>query len=244
VLKFLLNILVQISKALVNSKIQFLFQKEFLFSSSPLGPAAPSACSAFWPTWPTRPLLPPSAPKQGSAAAASQRCPDLARHGAAAPSTTQHLPAISPPPLLIPRIKHHLKSSHFIPIYHRPFLCLHHRPPPPHRPLYKGRALPSSIAPLPVLLLFSPHTSATCTERHHHRLFTIVTRSPLCRPRLGEARDGFPMQPPFQCTTADEPPCPGEAAKPSSGEPLQPAMAQSTVDQCRSWCTSHGLSPP
>jgi hypothetical protein len=36
--KFLLNLLLQISKALVNSKIQFLFEKNF---SSEFGPASP-----------------------------------------------------------------------------------------------------------------------------------------------------------------------------------------------------------
>jgi hypothetical protein len=37
--KFLLNQLLQISKALVNSKIQFLFEKNFSSEFSPLGPA-------------------------------------------------------------------------------------------------------------------------------------------------------------------------------------------------------------
>jgi hypothetical protein len=36
----------------------------------------------------------------------------------------------SPPPLFILRIKHHLKSSRFIPINHQPFLHLNHWPPP------------------------------------------------------------------------------------------------------------------
>jgi hypothetical protein len=56
--KFLLNILVQISKALVNSKIQFLIQK-FLFLA--LGPADLAVHSAFstadfrWPLLSRRP---------------------------------------------------------------------------------------------------------------------------------------------------------------------------------------------
>jgi hypothetical protein len=37
--KFLLNLLLQISKALVNSKIQFLFKNNFSSEFSPLGPA-------------------------------------------------------------------------------------------------------------------------------------------------------------------------------------------------------------
>jgi hypothetical protein len=40
--KFLVNLLVQISKALVYSKIQFLFEKEFSSYFSPSGPAPPA----------------------------------------------------------------------------------------------------------------------------------------------------------------------------------------------------------
>jgi hypothetical protein len=51
--KFLLNLLVEISKALVNSKIQFLIQKFFflaygpadLASHSAIGPAGPAGLS-------------------------------------------------------------------------------------------------------------------------------------------------------------------------------------------------------
>jgi hypothetical protein len=39
--KFLLNPLLQISKALVNSKIQFLFEKNFSSEFGPPGPASP-----------------------------------------------------------------------------------------------------------------------------------------------------------------------------------------------------------
>jgi hypothetical protein len=49
--KFLLNLLLQISKALVNSKIQFLIQKSFsLLSARPtLRPVRPLAQPAHWP---------------------------------------------------------------------------------------------------------------------------------------------------------------------------------------------------
>jgi hypothetical protein len=40
--KFLLNLLVKISKALVYSKIQFLFENEFSSDFSPSGPAPPA----------------------------------------------------------------------------------------------------------------------------------------------------------------------------------------------------------
>jgi hypothetical protein len=39
--KFLLNLLLQISKALINSKIQFLFEKNFSSEFGPPGPALP-----------------------------------------------------------------------------------------------------------------------------------------------------------------------------------------------------------
>jgi hypothetical protein len=70
--KFLLNLLVQISKALVNSKIQFLIQK-FLFFA--FGPADHAAHSAFgpagsrWPRCPRRPKPPsPAHPARTSVA--------------------------------------------------------------------------------------------------------------------------------------------------------------------------------
>jgi hypothetical protein len=45
--KFLLNLLLQISKALVNSKFQFLFEKNFSSEFGPPGPASPVlTCSA------------------------------------------------------------------------------------------------------------------------------------------------------------------------------------------------------
>jgi hypothetical protein len=51
--KFLLNLLLQISKALVNSKIQFLIQKSFFLAFGPANPAARLASS---------PASPPAAP--------------------------------------------------------------------------------------------------------------------------------------------------------------------------------------
>jgi hypothetical protein len=55
--KFLLNLLLQISKALVNSKIQFLIQKfVFLILARPtLRPTRPLAQPAHWPRHPRRP---------------------------------------------------------------------------------------------------------------------------------------------------------------------------------------------
>jgi hypothetical protein len=55
--KFLLNLLLQISKALVNSKIQLLIQKFFFLT---FGPADHAAHSAFGPAIPLA-SLPPQA---------------------------------------------------------------------------------------------------------------------------------------------------------------------------------------
>jgi hypothetical protein len=58
--KFLLNLLVQISKALVNSKIQFLIQKFFFFA---FGPADLAAHSAIGPAGPASLSSPAGRPK-------------------------------------------------------------------------------------------------------------------------------------------------------------------------------------
>jgi hypothetical protein len=53
--KFLLTLLVQIYKALLNSKIQFLFRKDFFSTFGPTGQAASRPIQPFWPTRPHRP---------------------------------------------------------------------------------------------------------------------------------------------------------------------------------------------
>jgi hypothetical protein len=68
--KFLLNLLLQISKALVNSKIQFLIQKFFflILARPTLRPTRPLAQPAHWPRRPRRPkpsLADPSSPRVG-----------------------------------------------------------------------------------------------------------------------------------------------------------------------------------
>ncbi len=74
--KFLLNLLLQISKALLYSKIKFLFRKEFSFTFGPIGPAASRPSHGplvfFQPTAPPLPTGPqplgrPSRPARGSA---------------------------------------------------------------------------------------------------------------------------------------------------------------------------------
>jgi hypothetical protein len=63
--KFLLNLLVQIFKALVNSKIQFLIQNFFFFAFGPADLAAHSASGPADPSWPlfSRRLKPIGRPK-------------------------------------------------------------------------------------------------------------------------------------------------------------------------------------
>jgi hypothetical protein len=92
-------------------------------------------------------------------------------------------------------VKHPFNQAISSPIYHRAFLRLNHRPPPPPRPLYKGRALPSSTAPLPALLHFSLGPSTAHTECLLRRFFTTIGRPPQCRLRPSEARDGLPVHP-------------------------------------------------
>jgi hypothetical protein len=58
----------------------------------------------------------------------------------------------------------------------------------------------------------------------------LPPQSPCHRPRLGEARDGLPVQPSFRCANAGEPPWPGAPALPSSGEPPPRPCPWSTVD--------------
>jgi hypothetical protein len=69
--KFLLNLFLQISKASVNSKIQFLFGKEFSFAFGPIGPAASRPA---WPLSPAshRPSLPQAAHALGPSRPAQQ----------------------------------------------------------------------------------------------------------------------------------------------------------------------------
>jgi hypothetical protein len=86
--KFLLNLLPQFSKALVNSKIQFLIQKFFSFTSGPFGPAA---------SRPTQPLGPrrhpasvslvrPIGPRRHPASVSLVRPVGAHRHPASVPS--------------------------------------------------------------------------------------------------------------------------------------------------------------
>jgi hypothetical protein len=70
--KFLLIFLVQISKALVNSKIQFLIQKSFFFT---FGPATLTGPLSLWPSWPPlASLLPQAGPSRSAHARRWRNC--------------------------------------------------------------------------------------------------------------------------------------------------------------------------
>jgi hypothetical protein len=63
--KFLLNLLVQISKALIYSKIQFLSEKKFSSTFGPIGPVASQPIRPFGleqPSRPSQPTRPPALP--------------------------------------------------------------------------------------------------------------------------------------------------------------------------------------
>jgi hypothetical protein len=61
--KSLLNLLVQIFKALINSKIQFLIQKSFFFAFGPVNLTGPLGLWSSWSHWPLSPRRPkPSSP--------------------------------------------------------------------------------------------------------------------------------------------------------------------------------------
>jgi hypothetical protein len=69
--KFLLIFFVQISKSLVNSKIQFLIQKSFFFT---FGPATLTGLLGLWPSQPSLASLLPQAEAHMSAQAARPTC--------------------------------------------------------------------------------------------------------------------------------------------------------------------------
>jgi hypothetical protein len=75
--KFLLNLLLQISKALVNSKIQFLFEKNFSSEFSPLGPAGLPTPPALGcrPAQAVQPLPGPNRPAHLASQPLGQRVP-------------------------------------------------------------------------------------------------------------------------------------------------------------------------
>jgi hypothetical protein len=122
--KFILNLHVQISKALVNSKIQFLFQKDFFSTSSPIGA---STSQPIWPFWPTWPHWPPSSSFTcaGQVSPPPHMLPHQGRHAALCPRhevdpthQARHYPTPSTQPHFLPLL-HSGNGSIVDAIYYR-----------------------------------------------------------------------------------------------------------------------------
>jgi hypothetical protein len=136
--KFLLNLLLQIFKVFLYSKIHFSFRKEFFLHFRPNRPSGQPAHTAFWPTQPTRPffLLPhrSKVPPPSSAVRRRPTPPRLHPAMGALPRAPHCFPR--PLPLLpssFHRVKHRLKSEPFHPINAGNSSAL--TTPPPPRPL-------------------------------------------------------------------------------------------------------------
>jgi hypothetical protein len=139
--KSLLNLFMQIFKALVYSKIKFLFGKEFFHHFWPIWPFGPATARFLFysaghffpfllglgllagPTHPHGPTgrLPPPAPKQSATAVTDRALPSNAtttspRPGCTASSSTPHPAPVTPPPLFIlsskAPVKERAVSSH------------------------------------------------------------------------------------------------------------------------------------
>jgi hypothetical protein len=136
--KFHLNLLLQISKAFLHSKIQFLFEKEFFLHFRPNRPSGQPAHLAFQPTQP--PDLSSSSctkarcRRRHRSCAAVQCHPRLHPAKGALPRAPHRIPCLLP---LLPssfrRVKHRLKSEPFHPINAGNSSALTTLPPP--RPL-------------------------------------------------------------------------------------------------------------
>jgi hypothetical protein len=183
VLKFLLNLPVQISKALVNSKIQFLFRKGFLFSFGPVGPAAPPAYPAFRPSWSylpnsaqqlTRPLLPTET--SVVAVPVSRRRSSTTRAAMAALPPNASPP---PPPLLL--------GHYFPPSSH----ALTHRDEPEITQPLNTTASPAVTPPSPPRCPSpSPIKGPPALTEHSHTI--SLSPPPLCRARITAASSRSP----------------------------------------------------
>jgi hypothetical protein len=107
--KFLLNLLMQISKCLVYSKIQFLFEKKFSSTFGPIGPVASRPIRPFLPraarqaeptpqAVPRRfPFLPPSPSRQRRRLLSRRRRAMDAAPPSSAPWSCNGRPPLTPP---------------------------------------------------------------------------------------------------------------------------------------------------
>jgi hypothetical protein len=129
--KFLLNLFLQISKALVNSEIQFLFRKEFSFAFGSIGPAASRPARPLSPAnhWPFSPFLPQAARALGPSRPARQW-----RIGQnTSPFSRWRSPVTTPSPSVTAKWAPHVSSIfHFAPADTGHAVASLGHPAPPH----------------------------------------------------------------------------------------------------------------
>jgi hypothetical protein len=182
--KFLLNLLLQISKALVYSKIKFLFGKEFSFTFGPIGPAAAHLFS-------NRPL--PLSPLGLSLSAGPARRLGPADRASVAPcpiAAFHSRKCISEkPPSLHECVLHRKSATSARPISAGPATT-------PTWPWPAGRPKPPSPPPRPTGFIARSAQAAHLATRVFFLLRTKATRPP----------------PPLRATTA--PPCAAAPASP------------------------------
>jgi hypothetical protein len=225
--KFLLNLLVQISKALVYSKIQFLFEKEFFLRFRPIRPS-PARAGPLHPTgrWiPTQPTRPKPRWRICQKAYSLRLCALRQRHllsltslpsGAclSAPSPSPRQPTIAASP-------HRLRPPH---VAWPPTSRCQERsslpaliPPLNSPPLTPHQAAPSSMALSPLPPAVSPSLAPACPSLatikgrgahpgHHHTHPALICSLPSsqCPPH----RAPPPSVVPHRCPAVSIPPPP------------------------------------
>jgi hypothetical protein len=228
--KFLINLLVQISKALAYSKIQFLSEKKF---SSTFGPMASQPIHPIGPERPSRPSQPtrPCPPS-----------PSSLPHRASGATTSSSRAAVpwaprcpSPKPWRDPnRRPLHNSVACLYSIINPPLFTtcnqrLHGQPlkspsaPPPPSGPYKRRR-PS---PVPILLPSSSSSIFTTSELLYHRRFAVAARPSRRLTSPGERRAGFTVLPSPHLTLAGELPSSGAVLVPPNLVVLVPKFLES-----------------
>jgi hypothetical protein len=176
--KFLLNLLLQISKALVYLKIKLLFAKEFFLSFGPIGPAASRPIRPFDPATAHFFLFNrPNSPSRPSRPHVSAALPDCRLpHG----KMPHHAP---PSPLFVPD-RQVGPTCHDLPLAPPE---LHSAPPP--------RRAAMAAAPYPVPSLFM-------ANRYHSLILAIITiTASNSSPPFNFHRRPIPSSPPRRTTS-------------------------------------------
>jgi hypothetical protein len=210
--KFLLNILPQISKALVNSKIQFLIQKFFfLISVRPtLRPTRPLAQPAHWPHRPRR-LKPsrPAHPAHASVASSREiRLPVLVRAFRA--GRLSLVPLTTGPQLSVPSTNSSCPSSP------APPPIPGHRAPPSSAPRVPPSHYHLAFISPPLISLLNPPPSSMALKPLTPVL-TALAAPPRCSP------GPYKRQAPPPSSTTPSP----------TSFPLSPRLSSVLTERCR-----------